>query len=317
MSNIQTHMKKFHSGKAGFTLVELLVAMTITIILLGVLVYMTGVSTDTYRSNRSEIRASRQAKEALTAITNDFESMVIRRDGNAFEWLYAGEETSRLDGPEGREIPNTSRLIFFTAATDRYNGAVGGASDAGGDVSAVSYRLVYRDQISDTDDEEHAVFSLYRTLADPNITFDNILASESLESAYTSQFSDDADFEPSNFLVENIYEFSITFLIEVPVEVNGITVNHTVRATMSPDNYLREFRVSGLGINFEGSIEYPSGSGLTQDQVEDGTLAGVDIALTVLSDQGVTLAKRSGIKRADLIKKYGYHYTKSIVLPRP
>ena len=97
-------MKKFHSGKTGFTLVELLVAMTITIILLGVLVYMTGVSTDTYRSSRSEIRASRQAKEALTALSNDFESIVMRRDGNAFEWLYAGEETSRLDGPEGLSL---------------------------------------------------------------------------------------------------------------------------------------------------------------------------------------------------------------------
>ena len=317
MINIQTHMKKFHSGKTGFTLVELLVAMTITIILLGVLVYMTGVSTDTYRSSRSEIRASRQAKEALTALSNDFESIVMRRDGNAFEWLYAGEETSRLDGPEGREIANTSRLIFFTSATDRYNGSVGGASDAGGDVSAVGYRLVYRDQISDTNDEEHAVFSLYRTLADPNETFNNILASEDLEAAYTGQFSDDADFEPSNFLVENIYEFSITFLIEVPIEQNGVILTHVVRATMSPDNYLREFRVTGSDINFEGSIEYPTGSNLTQDQVENGTLAGVDIAITVLSDQGVTLAKRSGIKRADLIKKYGYHYTKNIVLPRP
>ena len=86
---------------------------------------------------------------------------------------------------------------------------------------------------------------------------------------------------------------------------------------MSPGNYLREFRVTGSDINFEGSIEYPTGSNLTQDQVENGTLAGVDIAITVLSDQGVTLAKKSGIKRADLIKKYGYHYTKSIVLPRP
>jgi len=310
-------MKKMHRRKAGFTLVELLVAMTITIILLGVLVYMTGISTDTYRNARSEVRAARQAKEALNAITNDFESMVLRRDGAAFEWLYAGEETSRLDGPVGREIANTCRLIFFTAATDRYNGTVGGASDAGGDVSAVGYRLVYRDQISNTNDETHAVFSLYRTLADPDVTFSNILAAEDLEAAYTGQFSDDADFEPSNFLVENVYEFSVTFLIEVPVEQNGITINHTVRATMSPGNHLNEFRVSGSDISFEGTIEYPSGSNLTQDQVQNGTLAGVDVSITVLYDQGVILAKRPGIDRADFARKHGYHYTKSIVLPRP
>ena len=86
---------------------------------------------------------------------------------------------------------------------------------------------------------------------------------------------------------------------------------------MSPGNHLREFRVSGSDIDFQGSIQYPTGSNLTQEQVENGTLAGVDISITVLSDQGVTLAKKSGIERDDLILKYGYHYTKSVIVPRP
>ena len=39
--------------RAGFTLIELLVAMAITVVLLGVLVYLTGVSMDTYRDSRN------------------------------------------------------------------------------------------------------------------------------------------------------------------------------------------------------------------------------------------------------------------------
>ena len=316
------HMKKLQAGKSGFTLVELLVAMTITIILLGILVYMTGVSTDTYRETRSEVRASRQAQEALNVLADDFESMVLRQGTNNFQWLYAGEETSSLDGPAGKEIPNTSRLIFFTAATDRYNGAVGETGDNGGDVSAVGYRLVYRDQISDTDDETHAVFTLYRNLINPDETFgvgaDGLLASSDLEQSYTGQFSDTDDFQAENFLVENIYEFSVTFLVEVMEGSEGDTpVTHTVRATMSPGNFLDEFIVSGTGIEYEGNIEFPSGSGLTKTQVESGSLVGVDISITVLSDQGLILAKRSGLQRSELIQKHGYHYSRRVIIPRP
>lgn len=305
------NIKKPQSGKAGFTLIELLVAMAITIVLLGVLVYMTGISMDTYRDSRNEVRASRQAKEALSTIAKDFESMVSRRDGNAYEWLYAGEETSSLQGPSGKEITNTSRLIFFTGATDRYNGAIGTTNDKGGDVSCVSYRLVYRDQIADSDAQEFAVFSLYRHLVNPDEAFE-LLAVNDLEQKYSAKYQDNDDLKAENFLVENIYEFSVTFLVEVTVS----NVTHTVRAMMSPDK-LTEFRLKGSQIEYDGDLEFPSGSGLTQAQMESGRIVGIDIGITVLSDQGITLAKRSGITRSELIKKHGYHYSKSITTPRP
>lgn len=305
------NLQKRSSAKPGFTLIELLVAMAITVVLLGVLVYMTGISMDTYRDSRNEVRASRQAKEALSTIAKDFESMVARRDGNTFGWLYAGEEPSSLQGPSGKEIPNTSRLIFFTGATDRYNGAIGSAKDKGGDVSCVSYRLVFRDQIADTDAEKFAVFSLYRHLVDPDEAFD-LLAVNDLEQEYSTRFQDSDDLTAENFLVENIYEFSVTFLLEVTVS----NVTHTVRAIMSPEG-LKEFRLKGNKIKYEGTLEAPTGSGLTKEQMENGTLVGVDIGITVLSDRGLTLAKRSGISRSELIRKHGYHYSKSITTPRP
>jgi len=310
------NIKKSKLLKSGFTLVELLVAMTITIILLGVLIFLTGISMDTFRDSRNQVRASRQAKEALGALAQAFESIVLRRDGANHEWLYAGEETRALQGPANREIPNTSRLIFFTGATDRYAGDIGGTADEGGDVSAVSYRLVYRDQISDTNDDTHAVFSLYRHLINPNEAFESLLAEEDLEQAYTAEFTDDDDFDPENFLVENIYEFSVTFLIEVTVNNGATSVTHTVRATMSPGNQLQEFTMSGSGIDFDGNIQFPNNSSLTEDQVRSGTIVGVDISITVLTDQGLTLAKRSGIDRAELIRKHGKHFTKSITTPR-
>ena len=198
--------------QSGFTLIELLVSMVITVVLLGVLVYMTGISMDTYKRSRNEVRASRQAKEALETIAKDFESMISRRDGNTFEWLYAGQEPSSgsLEGPTNNKITNASQLIFFTGATDRYNGDIGGTLDAGGDVSAVGYRLVYKDQISANDD--YPVFSLYRHLVNPDVAFENCLAKDDLVA--TGEFNDTKDLTAQNFLVENVYEFTVTFLVE-------------------------------------------------------------------------------------------------------
>ena len=138
-------------------MLELLVAMSVTVILLGMVTFMTGVSMDGYKGSRDKVVAGRQAKEALDAITKDFEAMVARADGSESMWLYADVEpklvadnaaNTTLVGPANKKIPNACRLIFFTGAPDRYDGDIGGTNDNGGDVSAVGYRLAYRDQIS-------------------------------------------------------------------------------------------------------------------------------------------------------------------------
>ena len=52
--------------RRGFTLAELMVAMGITVLLLTLLVSVTGVALDGWRLSRNKVRASRQAKAALT-----------------------------------------------------------------------------------------------------------------------------------------------------------------------------------------------------------------------------------------------------------
>ena len=306
----RTPLSKF---RPGFTLIELLVAMAITVILLGVLVYLTGVSMDTYRDSSNEVRASRQAREALETIAKDLESMISRRDGNEYEWLYAGVDAksgiSDPTGPGGKEgqIANRAQLIFFTGATDRYEGEI---DSGGGDVSAVSYRLTFRDQIGDTNDEEFAVFSLYRHLINPgprisspgeDNAFKDLLAQDDLRAAYKT--FEGSDLETGNFLVENIYEFTVTLLVQYAVgKIERVTLRQR-----GADNYT-EFRLKGDKIEAVG----PKSS-----EIENGRIVGAEVSITVLSDRGVTLAKKSGIKREDLVKKYGYHYTKTITTPRP
>lgn len=308
-------------SRSGFTLIELLVAMAITIVLLGVLVYLTGISMDTYRDSRNEVRASRQAKDALEKISKDFESMISRRDGNSYEWLYAGVDSkSNVDdptGPSGQDgqITNRAQLIFFTGATDRYDGQIGDPDeDGGGDVSAVGYRLTFNDQIGDGASQEHAVFSLYRHLINPGSrpetdednTFDNLLAQENLKQAY-DVFEDD-DISPENFLAENIYEFTVTFLVEYTPSGTGMTNIERVTLRQNGTSNYSEFRLKGNGIVATG----PKAA-----DIANGRIMGVEVSITVLSDRGLTLAKKAGLSKEELVKKHGYHYTKTINTPRP
>ncbi len=293
---------------SGFTLIELLVSMTITVVLLGVLVYLTAISMDTYRDSRNEVRASRQAKEAIEAIAKDLESMVSRRDGNAYEWLYCGEEPSNLRGPANKEIANTSQLIFFTGATDRYNGQIGTADDKGGDVSAVGYRLVYKDQISGNSD--YAVFSLYRHLVNPDEAFD-LLAIDDLKTAPSTPFTDAKDLVSSNFLVENIYEMTITFLVEYTTSATPpVTKIERVSLMQSGSGGYTEFRLKGNALE-----TIPANA-----NIANGSIVGVEVSISVLTDRGMTIAKKSGMPAAQWekeIKKHSYHYTKTIMTPRP
>ena len=286
-------------------MLELLVAMSVTVILLGMVTFMTGVSMDGYKGSRDKVVAGRQAKEALDAITKDFEAMVARADGSDNMWLYAEVEpnlSTALGGPAGKTITNAPRLIFFTGAPDRYDGDIGGTNDNGGDVSAVAYRLAYRDQISGT--AANAVgafpsFTLYRHLVDPDATFTNVLGQVNLTAPVApavNQFTDALDFTAENVLAENIYELTVTFLVQTSAGVERITIGPQ---TSQHD----EFTVAGNGLEVDGALQ-------------DGQLVGVEIGMTVLSERGLVMTEKGGMTRQDIIKDYGIHYTHTINVPR-
>jgi hypothetical protein len=222
-------------------------------------------------------------------------------------------------GPSGQDgqITNRAQLIFFTGATDRYNGQIGvSGQDGGGDVSAVGYRLTFNDQIGDGANPEHAVFSLYRHLVNPgprpsnpgeNNTFKDLLAQDDLKTAYNVFKT--GDITPENFLVENIYEFTVTFLVEyTPSGTNTTNIERVTLRQNGTSNYT-EFRLKGNKIEASG--------GSNASAIENGRIIGVEVSITVLSDRGLTLAKRSGLSKEELVKKHGYHYSKTITTPRP
>lgn len=299
----------------GFTLAELMVAMAITVVLLTLLVSVTGVALDGWRISRNKVRASRQAKAALDQFSRDFESMVART-GNNFEWFYAETDPDN-PGPNNNKSPNAARILMFSAATDRYEGDIEGDKDKGGDVSGLTYRLFYKDPITNDDNGNFNVFALYRKLVNPDETFEDLLEHDpenpkKLDQKF-SKFDADLD-DPSNFVCENIYELTIVFTIEYSEKIDDRLVTKIARVPIistGGDDTAEEFSFTGNGITAGGSANKPYAR---------GRISSVDISITVLTDNGIATMRKvnfSGLQLDKFLAKNSYRYSKTILLPQP
>lgn len=295
--------------RRGFTILELLVAMAITTIIVTVLVGVTSVAIDAWSRSRAEVRAARQAKSLVDTMVRDFEALVTRR-GNSFEWLYAKLD-SDLPGPTSMKSTNSSDLIFFTSATDRYSGQINTTSDKGGDVSCVSYKLDYQDPIAGGN-TNYSTFAMYRLLVNPDETFKDLLGKTDLKSAFSGYSSKVNSVE--NFVCENVYQFTLTFNVEV--QKTGSTTKVLVPVSLgTASNQLKQFQVLGSGLVITSS---PS-SAVTLDELKAGRIASVQVSLTVLSDFGVNQAKsrtfKTDAERSKFFSANSFQYSKVVELP--
>jgi hypothetical protein len=284
--------------------------MAITTIIVTVLVYITSIATDTWNRSRAELRAARQAKAMVDTMARDFEALVTRR-GNAFEWLSA---ISPSNLPGGKlQSTNAAELIFFAGSTDRYNGEIGSSKDDGGDVSCVAYLLDYRDPIDSGGSSKFETFVLNRLLVDPKPTFDNLLGKDNLDTAFAGYKSELG--KPEYFVCENVYQFTVTFHVEVTETTGSTSTVKTVPVTVGQGggNMASSFKIKGTGIEVTGG----SGS-LTADQLKGARLKAMEVALTVISDAGIDQLRNRGFagdQQAEFLAKNSYQYTKLIQLP--
>lgn len=303
-----------HPLRRGFTLIELLIAMAITTIIASVLISVTSIAIDSWNRSRAELRASRQAKFMVDALAKDFESLVTRR-GNKFEWLSA-KTAKVLPGSNKQTSANASNLIFFTAATDRYEGKINTPDDKGGDVSCVSYELQYKDPI-DGGKTEFSTFTLNRLLVNPDQAFENLLGKTELETAFQAYSAQMSDLK--NFVCENIYQYSVTFHIEVTKDPGTEKASKmTVPVSLGPtagSGRVTEFRILGSGIEVAAS---PT-TNVTIDELKAGRVSAVEVSLTVISDFGMQQLRSKANLMGDAMTKFmaknSFQYSKRVELP--
>jgi hypothetical protein len=299
---------------------ELMVAMAITSIIVTVLVSITSIALDTWNRSRSELRASRMGKMMVDYMARDLESLVTRR-GNSNEWLSAISDPDI--GPAGLKSTGASRLIFFTAPTDRYEGNAGIPTlDSGGDVCCVAYTLDWKRPVQ-VGSSVFRTFVLNRKLVDPDLTFSGnakfkpllgvTSSANSLDSVFTGIYNLGNISNSANYTSENIYQFSITFQVQVTDSSGTAPIVRTVPVAMG-SNGTTFFRVLGTGILTDYSGPY-------KNEVLSGRVTAAMISLTVLSDLAVDqiqAGKRSFTDdkaKAEFLAKNSYNFSKLVQLP--
>jgi len=293
----------------GFTLVELLISMTITLIIVGLLTGMTKIAIGAWVTTNNKVKSSRLATEVFEVVGRDLEGLVVR-SGNTFEWLNiaANGLTGSDVGPGGgKDIVNTFDINFFTATPDRYDGQIGVAG-ADGDVSLVRYRLIYQDVIvGGAGVGTTPVYSLYRDRVEPDEVFQSLLGQDVLAAPLANL---GAINEVENILADNIYDFTLSFNFEFTVD-NGTKIYERVTVRAGGDNSLS---IKGNDILIGGtSIEIPAGAASPR-------LASADISVFVISDRGMRALEfqpdLNPTEFAEFLKEHGDSYTKSVLLPQ-
>lgn len=334
--------------RRGFTLIELLAAMAITSILVLVILSLTNRGVDIWRRVLQDVRAAGQAHAATMAFAHDVEAMQLRR-GNNFEWFWAiadkdlksGVQNMAM-GPRGAKFSNALQLVFFTTAPDKHPPTL--SEDAGnpaqssrsgrqylGDINAVSYKLEYRDQILDREADASAqagfpVYALYRNLIPAYRAYDDLMGQMNLRKVFQQYEADQT--RPTNFLVENIVEFSLDFEIEYkPRRAAGETSNAAAWRTIkhvpiiarpisgAKSNSYTELSV--FGDRLEAFKE-----GANDVELTGGKMLAVTLSLTVVTEEGMVLVneirrgRRAAIKPEEFFSKYTRSYAQRVILPR-
>lgn len=326
-------MKAFHHVRfirRGFTLIELITAMAITSMLVLVIMQLTNQGIDLWNNVREEVSTTSRSRAAMRIMGHDLESFQMRAGDNAYQWMFAKAGEKAQGTPKGLDVPRSAQVVFFACAPDRNPSVASSASlrgnyrearahnqDTQGDVSAIGYRLMYRDQILDLSATEGAekgvfpLFSLYRQVVPPRKTFEQLLGKDNLEGGYAAFEQDDE----KNFLCENIVEMNVSFTIRYAsdgADANKGRANYksVTVPVIASNNRHSKIAVYGNRIEVDGQ------------KYENARVTSATISLTVLTEEGVGVVEqirqgRRRIKSADFFAKYTRSFSRMVALPCP
>lgn len=315
--------------RRGFTLVELLVAMTITLVLVYLIMELTNQGISLWHAIQQDVSTASRSRMALQTISHDLESFQMNGDGNKHQWFLGkvdeGQGTANV---KKLRIPRSTKCVFFACAPDRnpavassmslrgnYRQARASNMEMQGDVNAIGYRLMYRDHIlnlSSSSDNGFPLFSLFRQVIAPRETYEQLLGKENLEASYGRYEQDDE----KNFLCENILEMSMIFNVEYVDEkadartgkVDYKTVSIPV---ISSRGGSKEIKVFGDRIEADGTI------------YKNARIISANVSLTVLTEEGVALVeqirkgRRRAPKPADFFARYTRSFSRLVMVPQP
>ncbi len=234
--------KPSESSVTGFTIIELLVAVSITVVMVGLMLTVVTNVLNVWNRTTGDLSAENQARQVLDLITRDLQALVLRADGNI--WLAATvQEAGGATGWTGEDVwgteskPAGASSINLTSALGRgasdhfeearfgqggmwlrfFTNSRENANDPSAAPRAVAYQLVRRAVGTSTTFS----YQLYRSVVSQQRTFDagyNLFMAEaaggaSYNSAYGNEgYAGNIRRPPANFLLaNNIIDFGVRF----------------------------------------------------------------------------------------------------------
>jgi len=310
----------------GFTLLELMVAMTVTLFIVGGLIAVTSSALGTLKQSTGNVRGFKQAKTALDQISLDLESLVVR-SGNDFEWLAAEASNTSATSADAY----FSRLVFLTAAIDRYDGDI----SQPGDISCVQYEIAYQNPISGrADNDQTDTFVLYRKLYNPGPTANPGAGELNTFDDFLNKPDpiDPTDPNPplaqglldianginqvavaENFVCENIREMTLVFHISYTNAAGNpeIIKIPIINASSSSGERHRNLKITGQSIT--ASNETTNDIILT-DIYPNARITAIDINLQIIDDSVVPLTNIANTEAK--VEQGVKRFTKTIYLPQ-
>ena len=127
--------RRFTVARAGFTIVELLVATAITLVVLGLMVQISFSVLGTFDKVTGTVTARTQASTVLRFLREDFQSIVWRRDGNV--WLLATVQPDQVGA--GQTGISDADWDLSGAAAENPKPGRGALGDYGKDLSSLRF----------------------------------------------------------------------------------------------------------------------------------------------------------------------------------
>jgi len=290
--------------------------MTITIIIIGLLVFVTRSAFDTLSQGNGNVSSYQKANIALEQLATDLESLVVR-EGNNFEWLVA--ERGGGDAVANGYNAFATNLAFFTVAADRYDGDVVGNS---GDVACVHYGLGFIDPVGTGDQK----LILYRNIFKPGRqsdtdtetnTFDNLMGTGNQEDLLGTiedlpqSRSENVLQAVDNIVTDSIRELTVSFTVEYS-QINAETGLVATNVAKIPVISTNANNVSDFTIRGDGLIAPAAASAAS---IRDGRVISIDINAQVIAEDTEGLLNL-GTVPTEKVEKEITRFSKTISIPQ-
>lgn len=318
----------FKSAKKrlAFTLVEVMAAASIMVMLIGAVLFAVGEVLGAWNSSAGKIQGYTEADSLADFVKQDFESLLVKRDGRAWLQVTYPTNVGLLAAQSIGSMPlRPPQIMFFSQAYVRPRFDSGELMNKSedrksipGSICAIKYQLSYKSPFRNSGGNEgtnlnqsNAFYGLYRAVIDSKSTFKGALGSaqgepNSNENALATFWNGTCDIlneeglyqkdmdlkswvvAPENFIASNLVDFQVTFGIMYKKEEGNISEGESLYsvAYIEPGT---EFTVADK-IYVKGRLYERSKDGgkasVSAKEVENGFLAFAELSMTFVSDQG-------------------------------